>query len=154
MAVLPTQQYWTFWALLVALAGAKPARAADGAVVRTDKGLVRGAVAGNVRSFLGIPYAAPPVGNRRWQPPAAMSTWAGPRDATRPGTVCPQFRYWTNFARRGDPNDSGLPPWKPFKSSADVQSLAPASQGGIHPVDLSGEHPCAFWNATQPDGPR
>jgi len=114
------------WALLVAWAGAEPARAADGAVVRTDKGLVRGAVAGNVRSFLGIPYAAPPVGDRRWQPPAAMSAWTGPRDATRPGTVCPQFQQATSDTPAqwvGDEDCLYLNVYTPFSTGATQKNL-------------------------------
>ncbi|MFC9063312.1 carboxylesterase/lipase family protein [Streptomyces sp. NPDC057074] len=59
-------------------------------VVRTDKGLVRGVKTGTVRTFQGIPYAAPPTGERRWAPPAAPRRWHGVRDATRPGAACPQ----------------------------------------------------------------
>ena len=38
-------------------------------IVRTDKGAVRGIYASGAREFLGIPYAAPPTGALRWQPP-------------------------------------------------------------------------------------
>ncbi|MEW1689888.1 carboxylesterase/lipase family protein [Streptomyces sp. NPDC091265] len=62
----------------------------DSAVVRTDKGEVRGTVTGAVRVFQGIPYAAPPVGERRWAPTAPAKRWRGVRDATRPGSACPQ----------------------------------------------------------------
>jgi para-nitrobenzyl esterase len=40
--------------------------------------------------FAGIPYAAPPVGPLRWQPPAPAAAWQGVRDATRPGLRCIQ----------------------------------------------------------------
>ncbi len=42
------------------------------------------------RLFAGIPYAAPPVGPLRWQPPAPVPAWQGVRDATRPGPRCIQ----------------------------------------------------------------
>ena len=49
-----------------------------------------GLVAADHRFFAGIPYAAPPVGALRWQPPAPVAGWTGFRDATRPGPRCIQ----------------------------------------------------------------
>ncbi|MFI0372976.1 carboxylesterase/lipase family protein [Actinomadura sp. 1N219] len=63
----------------------------DGAVVRTADGAVRGTVAADHRSFLGVPYAAPPVDDLRWRAPRPAEPWQGVRDATRPGPVCPQL---------------------------------------------------------------
>jgi para-nitrobenzyl esterase len=59
-------------------------------VVRTDDGAVRGMVSGGAREFLGIPYAAPPVGRLRWRPPQPVARWQGIRDATRAGSSCAQ----------------------------------------------------------------
>lgn len=60
-------------------------------VVRVTGGLVRGKDrAGNLQEFLGIPYAAPPIGARRWQPPARLVSWTGERDATKFGLPCYQ----------------------------------------------------------------
>jgi para-nitrobenzyl esterase len=64
----------------------------NAAVVRTNAGLVRGVTATDYRFFAGIPYAAPPVGPLRWQPPAPVQPWSGLRDATRPGVRCIQDR--------------------------------------------------------------
>lgn len=61
-----------------------------GEVVRTASGPVRGTVTPDHRVFQGIPYAAPPVGERRWQPPAPPASWTAERDATAPGPRCPQ----------------------------------------------------------------
>ena len=63
---------------------------ADPAVVQTATGTVRGVVAPDHRLFAGIPYAAPPVGPLRWQPPAPAPPWPGVRDATRTGPRCMQ----------------------------------------------------------------
>ncbi|KUI48252.1 carboxylesterase [Mycobacterium sp. GA-1199] len=63
---------------------------ADPGVVRTAAGAVRGTVADDHRYFAGIPYAAPPLGALRWQPPAPVAAWTGFRDATRPGARCIQ----------------------------------------------------------------
>ena len=58
--------------------------------VRTENGLVSGAEVDAVHAFLGIPYAAPPVGDRRWRPPSAAESWDGVRDATRFGNAAIQ----------------------------------------------------------------
>ncbi|MFU8876215.1 carboxylesterase/lipase family protein [Micromonospora sp. SL4-19] len=54
------------------------------------------------RSFSGIPYAAPPVGARRWRPPAPPAPWDSPRDASQPGPVCPQLGGPTGSTIVGD----------------------------------------------------
>ena len=43
-----------------------------------------------MRSFLGIPYAAPPTGDLRWRPPQPVAAWSGVREATRYGAAAPQ----------------------------------------------------------------
>src|SRR5215472_2485322 len=45
---------------------------------------------GFVRSFKGVPYAAPPVGALRWRPPQAVTAWEGTREANRFSPICPQ----------------------------------------------------------------
>jgi para-nitrobenzyl esterase len=60
------------------------------AVVVTDRGVVRGVVSGGMRSFKGIPYAAPPVGPLRWKAPRPAAAWKGIRAATNFGSSCPQ----------------------------------------------------------------
>ena len=56
---------------------ASPASGSANPVVRIDGGLVRGAGAAGVNSFLGLPYAAPPTGNLRWRPPQPPASWKG-----------------------------------------------------------------------------
>jgi len=41
-------------------------------------------------AFKGLPFAAPPVGDLRWRPPAAVAGWDGVRDASTSGPACPQ----------------------------------------------------------------
>ncbi len=57
------------------------------------------------------------------------------------------IRYWTNFARAGNPNGKGAPRWERFDNPTKTQSLAP-KQGGIHKVNLWTEHRCELWNGT------
>lgn len=59
-------------------------------VVATTGGLVRGVVTENTHQFLGIPYAAPPVGALRWQPPQRAERWSGVRDASEFASSCAQ----------------------------------------------------------------
>jgi len=59
-------------------------------IVRTTKGLVKGIETNGVRAFLGIPYAAPPVGALRWRPPQEVAPWQGVRQADRFANHCPQ----------------------------------------------------------------
>ena len=64
--------------------------AASGPVAGTTDGAVRGLTNGAVDEFLGIPYAAPPIGALRWQPPQPAASWSGVRDATQFAPHCPQ----------------------------------------------------------------
>lgn len=60
------------------------------AVVNTLRGTLRGAEADGVRTFLGIPYAAPPTGTNRLLPPQPAEPWTGVRDAIEYGAAPPQ----------------------------------------------------------------
>ncbi|QBJ97750.1 para-nitrobenzyl esterase [Rhodococcus sp. ABRD24] len=57
-----------------------------------DSGELRGRATddGAVRSFLGVPYAAPPVGDFRWREPQPPSPWSGTRDALQHAASAPQ----------------------------------------------------------------
>jgi para-nitrobenzyl esterase len=59
-------------------------------VVATADGAVRGQAVAAGEEFLGIPYAAPPVGALRWQPPRPAAPWHGTRAATAYAPHCPQ----------------------------------------------------------------
>jgi len=67
-----------------------PTGTPDALIVMTDKGPVRGFRRDGARSFLGIPYAAPPVGDLRWRPPVPHAAWTGVRAVNKGGAVCPQ----------------------------------------------------------------
>jgi para-nitrobenzyl esterase len=60
-------------------------------LVFTFSGLVRGSVSSaGIREFLGIPYAAAPIGNLRWHPPVSHAPWFAPLEATKFANHCPQ----------------------------------------------------------------
>ncbi|HVS77210.1 MAG TPA: carboxylesterase family protein [Steroidobacteraceae bacterium] len=80
---------------IAARAGDDPATPAHAPLATTviadpPAGKLRGAVAGNLHVFKGIPYAKPPVGRRRWQPPAPLPRWRGVRAAAAFGPACYQ----------------------------------------------------------------
>ena len=59
-------------------------------VVKTQYGEVRGSEASGVKTFKGIPYAAPPFGANRLRPPQPVAPWRGVRDALAFGPMPPQ----------------------------------------------------------------
>jgi para-nitrobenzyl esterase len=73
--------------------------AAGNLVVTTGQGQVRGQVSDGVAAFKGIPYAAPPFGPNRFQPPRPPPSWDGVRDALEYGRVPPQPAYAPPFDR-------------------------------------------------------
>jgi para-nitrobenzyl esterase len=79
----------------LALAG-QGAMAADRLVTG---GIVRGTdLPDGSQLFLGIPYAAPPVGDLRWKPPQPVPAWIGVRDATKTPPACIQHNEtWNEF---------------------------------------------------------
>ncbi|MBI4803710.1 MAG: carboxylesterase family protein [Desulfovibrio sp.] len=105
-----------FFFLLLSLPGVVLAGESRTGVVLLDSGPVRGKVEGGIREFLGIPYAAPPVGELRWKPPQAVAAWTTVRNATAFGPACPQsgplepgcaedclsLNVWTPARKAGD----------------------------------------------------
>jgi para-nitrobenzyl esterase len=108
---------------LLLLAGA-PASALERPSVAIDSGPLIGAETQGIRTFLGIPYAAPPVGERRWKAPQAASMWKQPRDASRYGPACPQ----------ADDKFSGYTPKEQSEDCLYLNVWTPADAGRPLPV--------------------
>src|SRR5262245_52625117 len=72
------------------LTGSAASAGPKGKVVNTQNGPVRGIVTPTMQEFLGIPYAAAPVGALRWKPPQPHAPWMTPLDASAYGGHCPQ----------------------------------------------------------------
>jgi para-nitrobenzyl esterase len=88
--------------------------------VKLRTGVVEGREEGPVRTFLGIPYAAPPVGDRRWKPPLAPAKWTGIRKATEFGARCVQAPIFDDMVFRDAGHSEDclfLNVWTPAKSA-------------------------------------
>jgi len=85
------------WAIALALVSACHVEGAHNSAapsVTLMAGTLQGVRFGDERNgaaFLGVSYAAPPTGERRWKPPEPVAHWAGVRDATQFGAACPQL---------------------------------------------------------------
>jgi para-nitrobenzyl esterase len=58
--------------------------------VRTEAGPVQGTVEGGITVYLGIPFAAPPLGDLRWRAPQPVTSWTGIRHAVKFAPGCMQ----------------------------------------------------------------
>ncbi|AHH18573.1 carboxylesterase, type B [Nocardia nova SH22a] len=75
-------------------------------IITTTHGPVRGSIGDGMRRFLGIPYAAPPIGDLRWRPPVSPTAWTEPRDALAFGSVCAQdTSRFPGFGHHSDTED-------------------------------------------------
>lgn len=89
-------------ALSLLMAVPLTAYASNPLVIKTEKGKVRGAFTTDqqVREFKGIPYAEPPIGDLRWQPPQPAARWKGELDATHFGNRCMQAPIFSDMRFR------------------------------------------------------
>jgi para-nitrobenzyl esterase len=85
---------WGFIAMLSILIGTLAFGQAGGPQVATANGVVEGQTQDGINTFLGIPYAAPPVGELRWKPPAPATKWTEVRKTTEFGAHCMQGRVY------------------------------------------------------------
>ncbi len=76
--------------LVLAVAACGQGAAAPSSVVHTAGGDLQGIGDGPVQRYLGVRYAQPPVGDRRWAPPVPIAPWTGVRPVTESGPRCPQ----------------------------------------------------------------
>ncbi len=73
---------------LLAVLFSPAASAASQPLAQTEQGWLQGITVGDVDQFRGVPYAAPPLGALRWQPPQPPQPYPGVRDASAFGASC------------------------------------------------------------------
>lgn len=128
------------YALFAALTCAASLPAHAGPLLDTPHGPVEGlSLAGDVEAWLGIPFAAPPVGARRWRAPADPQPWTLPRQATAFGPWCVQMGTVTDPATGhatsqavGDEDCLYLNLWRPAAASAQPRSVMVWIHGGAN----------------------
>ena len=119
------------------LLGAMPS--ASKRPVRIDTGLISGVTdSSGTTAYLGVPFAAPPVGNLRWRPPQAVAPWDGIRVADHFGASCMQNELgsrlpWTEeFMTQGAVREDCLflNIWTAAKSPLEKQAVMVYIYGG------------------------
>jgi para-nitrobenzyl esterase len=104
-------------------------------IVKTESGLVAGSGTA-IRVYKGIPYAVPPTGALRWQPPQPVKHWQGIRLAKSFSPVCPQVQ----LAPGAQSEDClTLNIWTPARSSGDKLPVMVWIHGGAFQIGASSQ---------------
>lgn len=115
--------------IVLVLGGPPTANAEINPTVRVETGELRGIVRDGVEQFLGVPYAAAPVGPLRWHAPLPPMSWTGERGAGVSGARCPQTR--TGDAPRSEVEDClTLNVYRPAKNSPAARAVLVYLHGG------------------------
>jgi para-nitrobenzyl esterase len=113
--------------LFAAIASSAAAATVD--EVRVETGALKGASAGGVVAFKGIPYAAPPTGENRWRAPQPVAQWKGVRSAAAYASDCMQLPF---------PSDAAPLGTKPAEDCLYLNVWSPVQR-------LSGKLPVMVW---------
>jgi para-nitrobenzyl esterase len=100
-----------------------------GTDIQTSSGPVCGITVNGTNEWLGIPYAAPPVGALRWQPPQAPTPWTSTLAATQFGSECAQ--QFGGSTVSGSENCLFVNVWRPADSSTGLPVLVHIHGGGF-----------------------
>ena len=115
---------------LALVLGAPAIAAAAPSPVRVENGLLQGTQDGDLSVYLGIPFAAPPVGQLRWQPPMPAANWTGVRPAQEFGaTPMQKLEAWEGPLRVSE-DCLYLNVWSPAKSQGDALPVMVWIYGG------------------------
>jgi para-nitrobenzyl esterase len=87
---------------LTAAAAVAADRAGSTAAVNVTGGQIAGTRAAAMRTYLGVPFAAPPVGTLRWRSPQPVVPWKGVKQADRFSAACAQTAVWVTHPKSED----------------------------------------------------
>ena len=124
--------------LLLASPSAVRAQIQQGTLITLADGQVQGHLNGSAREFLGIPYAAPPVGALRWRPPTPAVPWGGVLDAAAYSSACPQLPSLTGTASENE-DCLYLNVWSPDPAPAEALPVMVWIHGGSNLVGSTGD---------------
>src|ERR1051326_8305981 len=127
--------------------------------IKVEGGLISGTPGWGwgVREYLGIPFAAPPVGNLRWKAPQPVVPWSGIRAADRFSPACMQRQYpadsssWNRGLINTSEDSLSLNFWTPAVSGNEKLPVLVWIYGGGG-VNGSSAEPIYDGNATAKQG--
>lgn len=102
---MPKKIIALFFFLLSRVAYASGGDFSQDLTVQTDAGPVVGERQRGLITWLGIPYAAPPIADLRWMPPQRPPQWSTPKPGRHYGNVCPQNADLGVFSKAGGSED-------------------------------------------------
>ena len=124
----------------------------EGVEITLSDGMVLGEVDGATRRFLGIPYAAPPTGARRWLPPEPPQPWGTPLAATEFSAACPQLGSTTSPESSENEDCLYLNVWTPALAPSGPLPVMVWFHGGSNVTGSTGDDipfvnpPTLFYN--------
>ena len=115
---------------LVTAARAAPVATPSAGVVQVESGALHGVAGPDAISFKGIPYAAPPVGPLRWEPPQPPTAWSGVREAAAFGAACPQTSSALTAVAGQSEDCLTLNVWRPLNTDVPATVMVWVHGGG------------------------
>src|SRR5476651_2015957 len=123
-----------FLLILISMCAKVYAQSADAPQVKTANGLLQGVVMpSGIHSFLGVPFAQPPVDDLRWKEPQAPLNWTGLRKADHFGPQAMQRAIYSDMIFRSDGKSEDclyLNVWTPAKSAKEKLPVLVYFYGG------------------------
>ncbi|KFZ38010.1 hypothetical protein HR45_05725 [Shewanella mangrovi] len=104
--------------------------AASGPIVQTQSGRIEGFKQDNVDTFLGIPYARPPLGELRWQRPLSAKPWRGVKKTVEFGPSCMQVPT-EGFIREFSEDCLTMNIWRPNNTRGPLPVMVWIHGGGF-----------------------
>ncbi|ACL17209.1 Carboxylesterase type B [Methanosphaerula palustris E1-9c] len=121
----------------------------NSSIVKIDAGPISGVNQSGISTYFGIPYAAPPVGDLRWRPPAAVQPWTGVKETKTFAANPPQ--PITPNSTTGEPVMSEdclyLNVWTPAKSADEKLPVMVFFYGGAF-GEVEGTGMVSLFNGT------